>query len=343
VEALRTISGRFWSNLRLSREASKRKVAPVQVQKENDRRMQHKKTRSCGLPAFQYRTQYSQSDVRSERAHGQINSLSSSYLHDEVQEDDIPSDTLMAIQSLVRSDQGLHVPITNNGSVQVILENQIYSIFDENHSSAVNSEILELIHNNKIERICCHDMSSTAFMLTDHYVRAVWDAHANQDHSCQSKFSDKIVSWFLSNLRYWTKATITESNLEDRWETSTTDNLAAITGLNVKDAVQYLLTAQFLIRDSKQNLSSGFNEESYFLWLPNWGIVLKRWNEGRRQLLTLLAQRKEMSKANVLQKNRHSHVSTDFLLNELLYKEKIRIVDRPFGSFVQLVKDDDAS
>eukprot|EP00536_Pseudo-nitzschia_multiseries_P003248 jgi/Psemu1/301839/fgenesh1_kg.48_\ len=189
-------------------------------------------------------------------------------------------------------------------------------------------------------------MSSAAFMLTDHYVRAVWDAHANQDHSCLnqtsvSRFSEAIVSWFLSNLPYWRKATISESNLEERWGTNITESITARTDLNVKDVVRYLSTAQFLIRDSKLNLCSGGKGESYFLWLPQWGVVLKRWNEGRRQLLTLLAQRKEISKANVLQKNRHSFISTDFLFNELLWREKIRIVERPFGSFVQLVKDDD--
>mmetsp|Transcript_18364 Transcript_18364/g.37678 ORF Transcript_18364/g.37678 Transcript_18364/m.37678 type:complete len:381 (-) Transcript_18364:55-1197(-) len=308
-------------------------------------------TTAYGLPAFQYRTKSSQSDATPERKNGnrnstshEVNNSSSFYRHEDVQdEEEIPSDTLMAIHSLVQSDQGLHVPITNNGSVQVVLENQIYSIFDENHASNVNSELLELIQNNKVQRMYCQDMSSTAFILTDHYVRAVWDAHAHQDHSSSgatavSAFSEEIISWFLSNLQYWTRTTISESYLEDRWGGNNEISICSKTEINLKDAVHYLLTAQFLIRDSKQHLGSVGKEASYFLWLPQWGIALKTWNEARQQLLMLLAQRKEMSKANVLQKNRHSHISTDFLLNELLYKEKIRIVDRPFGSFVQLVK-----
>jgi hypothetical protein len=272
---------------------------------------------------------------------------SSFYPHSDGPEEDIPSDTLMAIHSLIQSDRGLHVPTTNNGSVQVILESQVYSIFDENHVSTVNAELLELIHTNKVQRLSCHDMCTMAFIRTEDYARAVWDSHShNEMHLSLASFekvgsSDtEIVSWFLAQLHHWTKLSITESFLEDRWETSNNDNNMENTGIKPKDVVRYLLNAQFLIRDPKQNMSSGGSkEDSYFLWLPNWGIVLKTWNEARRQFLTLLAQRKEMSKANVLQKNRHSHISTSFLLNELLSNEKIRVVERPFGSFIQLVKD----
>jgi len=271
--------------------------------------------------------------------------------NDDETEEEIPSDTLMAIHSLIQSDQGLHVPITNNGSVQVILESQIYSIFDDNHASNVNAELLELVRANKLQRMYCHDLSTMAFMMTEDYVKAVWDSYNHQDVMLPRDTStvrntdtqkEEIVSWFLAQLHLWTNLSISESSLEDQWEVhndkSTGD--AAPAAIEARDVVRYLLNAQFLIRDPKHALSGGGNRnDSYFLWLPNWGIVLKTWNEARQQLLTLLAQRKEMSKANVLQKNRHSKISTSFLLNELLSKEKIRVVERPFGSFIQLVRD----
>ena len=247
-------------------------------------------------------------------------------------EDDLPSDTLMAIHSLIQSDQGLHVPITNNGSVQVVLESQVYSIFDENHASTVNAELLTLIETNKVKRMCCHDRSTMAFMLTEDYVKAVWDSHNN--HESKQQGNEEIVAWFLAQLCHWTNHSISESSLEDRWSLEQSKEGATTTSLEPREVVLYLLNTQFLIRDQ-----SNSHEQSYFLWLPNWGIVLKTWNEARKQLLTLLAQRKEMSKANVLQKNRHSRISTIFLVNELLSKEIIRFVERPFGSFIQLVKD----
>lgn len=304
--------------------------------------------KSFGLPSFHYRAKPSNSETLADstsgarmKASNEANDSSSFYPKDDGQEYEIPSDTLMAMKSLIQSDQGLHVPITNNGSVQVVLENQIYSIFDEGHASNVNSELLELIHNNNLRRMYCHDSSYVAFILTEDFVRAVWDAHLHPNHSSSHSTevqgsSEEIVSWFLSNLCHWTKSKISESCLEDRWKNN---NIISNNDVTLKDAVHYLLTSQFLIRDPKQNLSIGGNEESYFLWLPQWGIVLRAWSKARRQLLALITQRKELSKHNVLQKNRHCHVSTEFLLNDLIYKEKIRIVERPFGSFVQLVRD----
>ena len=339
----------------VSKKPMKSPTAATTTSITTNRRVVPKPTRntmtaSFGLPAFRFeannkpsKSSWTNDDCKNGHEVDDGDS-SSFYPHNDGLEEGIPSDTLMAIHSLIQSDQGLHVPITNNGSAQVILESQVYSIFDENHVSTVNAELLELIHTNKVQRISCHDMSTMAFIRTEDYVKAIWDSHShNEKHPSSAVFGkvgssdEEIVSWFLAQLHHWTKLSVSESFLEDRWETS---NMEDTTDIEPKDVVRYLLNAQFLIRDPKQNMSSGGSQEdSYFLWLPNWGIVLKTWNEARQQFLTLLAQRKEMSKANVLQKNRHSHISTSFLLNELLSKEKIRVVERPFGTFIQLVKD----
>ena len=258
-------------------------------------------------------------------------------------EQDLPSDTLVAIHSLIQSDRGLHVPITNNGSVQVILESQVYSTFDEDHASNVNAELLELINTNKLKRMNCQNMSTMAFILTEDYKKAVWDSQHNTDHQTSSSLDPAvgktIVTWFVAELDHWTTHSISESSIEDRWETYHERRNDDATNLEARDVVLHLLNARFLIREQNKN-NSGNQEDSYVLWLPNWGIVLKTWNEARKQLLTLLAQQKEMSKTNVLRKNRHSRISTAFLIDELLSTEKIRVVERPFGSFVQLVKED---
>lgn len=295
---------------------------------------------SFGLPTFRLQPSHSDSNEKS----AQNLDADEDFCPQESDEDYLPSDTLVAIQSLIQSDRGLHVPTTNNGSVQVILESQVYSIFDEDHASTVNAELLKLINTNKIKRISCQNMSTMAFMLTEDYKSAVWDSHRNNGHETSSTLDqvgrEKVVAWFLAELDHWTSHSISESSIEERWEGSaeqkTNDDA---TNFETRDVVLYLLNAQFLIRDQHKN-SSGNQDDSYFLWLPNWGIVLKTWNEARKQLLTLLAQQKEMSKTNVLRKNRHSRISTAFLIDELLSKEMIRVVERPFGSFVQLVKED---
>lgn len=292
-------------------------------------------TASFGLPAFRFQPKHSKS-VGSDS--NRKNGNGSSVQDEEGDEEDMPSDTLMVIHSLFQSDQGLHIPMTNNTSVQVVLESQIYSMFEENHASTVNSELLELVQANKVRRMYCHDMSTMAFILTEDYMKAVWDSYS---HNEKHQSDDEIVSWFLTQLDHWTNMSFSESFLEERWERHMNNAEDDCADAEPKDVVRYLLNAQFLLRDPKRNLSNaGSTGDSHFLWLPNWGIVLKTWNEARKQLLTLLAQRKEMSKANVLSKNRHSQISTHFLIHELLSKEKIRVVERPFGSFIQLVKGD---
>ena len=78
----------------------------------------------------------------------------------------------------------------------------------------------------------------------------------------------------------------------------------------------------------------------YYMWLPQWALVLKAWKEAKTQLIALLKRNKETSKMNLLRQNRHSHISTQFLLNELVYRGVVTIIERPFGSFVKLVKDE---
>ncbi len=272
---------------------------------------------SFGLPSFQIQAT-GPIDIKTDTNEECIDSQ---------EEDDLPSDTLMAIQSLTQSDRGLHVPITNNGSVQVILESQVYSIFDENHASNTNAELFKLIKTNKVKRMCCHDMSTMAMMLTEDYVKAVWDAHHHKTwpSAVEKREAEEIVAWFLAQLHHWTKPSISESSIIERWEGNEGDSRKG------DEALRYLLNAQLLLRDKQ--------DDEYVLWLPYWGTVLKTWHEARKQLLTILAQRKEMSKANVLQKNRHSRICTAFLIDELLSREMIRVVERPFGSFLQLIRD----
>ena len=311
---------------------------------------------SFGLPTFQIRSKLSKADLKNSEIVGrnedaakdkQNEDPSSFFPHNNESEEDIPSDTLMAISSLIRSDRGLHIPTTNNGSIQVILESQIYSIFDESHASTVNTELLQLIQNNKVKRMYCQNMTTIAYILTEDYVKAVWDAFRNDEaHSrpvttgSSGRLGEEIIPWFLAQLHQWTNLSISESSLEERWEMSNNAKKDTASGLESKDVVRYLLNAQFLIRNPQQCFThTAGREDSYYLWLPKWGIVLKAWNEARKQLLSLLAQQKEISKANVLRKNRHSCISSTFLLDELKSREKIRLVERPFGTFVQLMKD----
>ena len=352
-------------------------------------------TTSFGLPSFQHRTndddnnsndneKFTNNELSFFRENNKYDGRQDHQEQQQQDEEDIPSDTLMAINSLIQGSRGLHIPISNGGSIQAVLESQIYSIFNDDHASCVNTEILELIHNNKLRRIYCQgnistSSTSTAYILTEDYVKAIWDAqYQSQQYDVANKTtttatatiiskSDEIITWFVSNLHFWTNVTISESDLRDKWENynnkndNKKDNTSSIfvdadagddddnNNINccsIHHLIKYLQESNYLIRDTNDNhnFCRGHQQEQYYyFWLPQWGVVLKGWNEARQQLLNFIARtggtKKEVSKANILQKNRHSYISTDFLLNELLHKERIRLIERPFGSFVQLVKD----
>jgi len=322
-------------------------------------------TVSFGLPSFHHRT-IDDAFVNIETDGGD-NSSASKVVdnesvvfqedYDDGQEEEIPSDTFLAIQSLIQASRGLHIPITKGYSIQAILESQIYSNFNDDHMSSVNSELLELIRNNQIRRIYCRSnvaTTSIAYILTEDYVKAIWDAThsqilhrssvtvASNETTARSEYnnSKKITSWFVSNLQCWTKDNISESNLQDMWENNNNNNNTVDDINSINDVISYLLDSNFLIRDTNNNTDfcSGHKEQYYFLWFPQWGIVLKAWDEARKQLLNLLAREKEISEANILQKNRSSFFSTDFLLRDLLQKEKIRIIKRPFGNFISKIE-----
>jgi len=325
-----------------------------------------KSTISFGLPSFHHRT--NDDAFENIEIDGGDNSSASKVVDNESgcfqeddgdgQEEEIPSDTFMAIQSLIQASRGLHIPITKGYSIQAILESQIYSNFNDDHMSSVNTELIELILNNQIRRIYCRSnvaTTSIAYILTEDYVKAIWDATYNQSlhqslvtvannkTTARSEYtnSEKITSWFVSNLHCWTKDNISESNLQDIWENNNNNNNNTVDDNNsINDVISYLLDSNFLIRDANNNTDfcRGHKEQYYLLWLPQWGIVLKAWDEARKQLLNLLAREKEISETNILQKNRNSYFSTDFLLRDLLQKEKICIVKRPFGNFISKIE-----
>jgi hypothetical protein len=333
---------------------------------------------SFGLPSFKLRHD------RTEMARNGSAEKELSMQQEELEKDDIPSDAFVAIHSLMQSDEGLHIPLSNTASnrgtvsIQAVLEHQIIGKFLENHASSINNEILELIRTNMLRRLFCQEMSTTALILTGEYVRAAWDAYRQYDQQ-QAAYSsparppeaEKVLSWFLSNLHHWTGTTISRSMLLDRWQADgngiqcvTSASLKSDTGFSrewhFQLSLEELLRMQVLIRDPRTTGTS--MNENFHLWLPQWGVVLKAWNDGRKQLLHLLARgsfsgrsglkgrtkmdaskKREISKGNLLKQNRNSHICTQFLLNELVYKGKIRIVERPSGSFVQLLKDDFAT
>lgn len=322
---------------------------------------------NAGLPTFQPRIP----DVTDQDAPN-TNNYSSPHLDfddDEHDDEELPSDTLMAIQSLLQGSQGLYIPLlgvsantttASSSAVQVLLESQIFQRFQENHASTIWSELRRLTQSNQLRQISCRgggsgggsstsastlssstSSSSMAYIRTKDFAAGVWDAQ--QYHQLAIQQYEPIVSWFLSGLSHWTGSIISKVEMEEQWNN---ESLLLVVEMNrgvkrpisLDDAIRYLSRIQVLIRDTSTT-STSVDEECFWLWLPQWGLVLRSWNEARQQLLGVVArsQGREVSEQNILNKNRHSSVSTKFLLDELKHHGLLRTVERPFGIFIQRV------
>jgi hypothetical protein len=303
-----------------------------------------KKT-SAGLPSFRKQHDYpkgSDGDDKDE------DSGCDSFQGDD---DDVPSETLVAIHSLIQTDQGLSIPLTNQVTIQALLEHQIYSTFDENNSTNINRDLLELVRTNKIRQLYCQDKSRFAYVLTHDYIQAVWDVGTNSSHLQLHDEQNDIISWFVTNLQNWTGRNTSQSAMEAQWEVYCENSKKAdssqkahsnesATLSSFETVVQLLLNLQLIIRDTQRSTLNVCHEnQNFFLWLPQWAVVLKSWREAQQRLLSLLARAKETSKMNLLRQNRHSYISTQFLLQDLTYQGKVMVIERPFGSFVQLARN----
>lgn len=283
-------------------------------------------------------------------------------LGDNSDDDEIPSEVLVAIHLVIRADHGLTIPLSNHITIQAVMEHQIYSTFDDNNATNIHRDLLELIHStNQVRQLYCQqDQSTFAYVLTQDYVQAVWDAVETRQSQPQ-KVTDEIVSWFVTHLQYWTGRTVAQSSLERQWnnhckevenataieqvpnddEATEIENNTNNKSLSFSSVLQLLLDWHLLIRDTQQCTLNSHQENHFYLWLPQWAIALKAWHDARKQLVAIIARAgKETSKMNLLRKNRHSYISTNFLLQDLIYRGKVTIIERPFGSFVKLVKDD---
>jgi hypothetical protein len=244
------------------------------------------------------------------------------------------SDTLLAMQSLKASSQGLHIPLQNGSTVQAVLESQLFRRFDSNHASMINTELRDLYRNNQLVGLGCRDHQAVALLSTPDYVTGVWDAlhQANAENVIGDRQMQyqAVVSWFVDSLPNLDKKCISKDQLEANWKQKLVEGITTRGSLD--NMIQILLQLQVLMRLDEQH-------ETFQLWLPNWGMVLKGWSEARQQLLSHVKRAKELSERNLMSQNRHSCVSTKFLLDELQRKGAVRIVTRPFGKFVQCVKE----
>lgn len=270
------------------------------------------------LPSFQIKAL---PRIDSERSGSQDHSPEVEFI------EELPCDSMLAFQSLLANAEGLHIPLRNNDHFQVLLASQIFQRFEEHHVSTIWSELLSLIRSNQLLRLWCQDEGETVLAKTEDYMLAI-------KATCTDSASEQVVAWFLEYIKDWTEIAILEESLQDSWKEDITvknegDDQQSI--LSFQDALSMLLKLGFLLRATTASTSTA----RYHLWLPQWGLVLKHWNEARQKLLASISRSKEVSERNVLNQNRYT-ISTRFLIDELRYRGAIRIIQRPFGRFISI-------
>lgn len=285
-----------------------------------------------GLPSFQIKSDgISQCPTKLEDDNNSENYLGSEF-------DELPCDALLAIQSIQSANQGIHIPLENNRYIQGVLPSQIFQRFEEGHASTIWNEILSLVDSSQLLRLPCQDEGEKILLLANDYRDGVWDSLQKYSSDLSPAVQKEVVSWFLKSLPELTEASITYKSLETCWKEDiivSTNEKGEESPLSFHDALQFLLRLTVLLRVSTSGTSS--RNLQYNLWLPQWGLVLKSWNEARQQLLNFITRSKggEASEKNLLNRNRHPALSTKFILDELIYKGKVEIIERPFGRFVK--------
>lgn len=264
--------------------------------------------------------------------------------------DELACDTLLLMRSIEQSQQCLYIPLHSGALIPAVLESQLHSKLmqgGEGGDSAATIELHDLASRNQIRRLVPassdHDdeESLMTWVETKHFVKAVWDAHRNYSYSSRSSTDKatteesaemddailaKVTTWFLSNLKHWTKRTITRDAMRMAWKES-----GAVT---LERAIDLLVDMQVLLPSSVKN--------TFLLWLPNWGAVLRAVSKAQSKVVAHIKRSlyKELSVKQIKKNTNYpGGLSGTFVLHTLVAaQDKIEVVQRPSGDFARIPK-----
>jgi Serine-threonine protein kinase 19 len=240
---------------------------------------------------------------------------------------DIPCDTLLAMQSIIQAQQCLFIPLqVGSEIVPSVLVSQLYQKLQNpiEGDSIVTKEVLALIRTNKLRRLVSLDTSVVTLMHTKDYVRAVWDSHqacSTADKTC-STFILEITTWFLAILPKWTAETMSRKDMSSHWMSKK---------YNFQKVLDILVTKM-------QLLISNRNQDTFLLWLPNWGLVLQGLQQAQSNIILRIkrSMHKEVSEQSIRNSSLPGGMSAYFVTQTLIANGKITVHKKPTGSFFRL-------
>lgn len=243
------------------------------------------------------------------------------------------NEAMMLVESLIvdpASRIALPLPAeTSDAEVFGVLECQLYDRLDieDREGSCVSHDIARLLTQNRLRKLASQPSAvhGVAVLLrTSDYVRAVWSATRHHDGRTE------VVEWWLTRvIPTMTSERVTEDHVEACWQKHPMpERVGAI--LTELQRIQVLLPCSV----------ASASRALYQLWLPNWGTVLKAWHVASTKLLAHLKRSRygERSLSSCLQP--HSPIPTRLVVDWLASQDKVRVVTRPAGKFVQIVKQE---
>jgi len=234
-------------------------------------------------------------------------------------------DSLLVIRSLEQKGQSLAVPLNGGNAVPVVLESQLHERLpsEEGQDSVLTRELRELSDRNILRRLDSTDGHVVAWMETDHYIRAVWDATATTTTTTANGMD--VTQWFVQNLHHWTTPQLSQEwDFQPHWKKTNHRHLS------LEMALQRLVEMGVLLPSGKS--------QTFRLWLPQWGKVLAAMTKAQTKALvqTKRTHAKELSVAN-LERMHFPGLSGSLVVHLLATRGKIRLVKRPAGCFCQLI------
>lgn len=262
-----------------------------------------------------------------------------------------------------------HHETTIRGVLECTLREQLYNKSNIN-DSFITKELNYLINKNVVRTLSLSKTNDNlnVIVLTDDYVNAVRDAVISggvisvtsapvtdtikysdgqkmlQQQQQDSLLENEVLHWFVNDLLgQYTRRRITQQELHASWlnRQHQPSNDSGSSGTITFDSVLKLLLQQWNVI-----MNASVEHNTYQLWLPSFGMVIKAWDKARTKLLTELKRSysknknhrchelSHMSLQNVLQYN--NPIPLPVLLTALASEGTCKCVMRPSGLFIQL-------
>eukprot|EP00542_Grammatophora_oceanica_P018739 CAMPEP_0194042366 /NCGR_PEP_ID=MMETSP0009_2-20130614/14148_1 /TAXON_ID=210454 /ORGANISM="Grammatophora oceanica, Strain CCMP 410" /LENGTH=381 /DNA_ID=CAMNT_0038686193 /DNA_START=329 /DNA_END=1474 /DNA_ORIENTATION=+ len=293
---------------------------------------------------------------------------------DELQE--LPCDTALTMKHVIDTRQCLYIPLlqqTNSNWLAPAVMN--FQLHQKLEGRVVARDLNQMWkQNHKVVRLSSLTEDVVVWITSGIYVRALWDTHRH--YSTEKSFSDTaaVTTWFSGEKALRTKRIIRSDDIAESWSAhiersrstalkehrplskpgaaAPTKSLGAFKGM--KQAQKEPMTSSPTVLRTKPVsivietlvkmrllMPTAHQEDTYILWLPNFGIVLKELSDAQTRIRMQIQRSiyKEISVASLRQQSTPYNVSNKFVVDWMVARGKLELMRRPSGDFVRLGED----